>query len=85
MKIGLDCHVSNEVREALRKFTVVQAEDGESDESWFERGKAQGMTHVYSGDYDLLMLCSGTEIVYIKARPAQSLKNQLRLIDKSVG
>lgn len=84
VKIGLDVHVSNEVREFMAKSkifeVVVQAQDAESDESWFARGCANGMTVVYSGDMDLFNLCKGTEVIFIRARPARSLRKQLSLI-----
>jgi hypothetical protein len=82
MRIGLDVHIANKVREALKGVTVVQAMDAESDAAWFARGVALGMTHVYSGDEDLRELCEGTPVIFIKARKAQSLRNQLRLIQQ---
>ena len=86
MKIGLDCHVCKAVRRALAEYTVVQAEDGKSDESWFKRGKAAGMTHIYFHDEDLYDLCeSDDSVVFINARSAQAFKNQMKTISKVTG
>lgn len=84
MRIGLDTHVANSVREALKDFTVVQADHGEADEDWFKRGLEAGMTHVYSRDEDLRELCQGTAVTFIRARNGQSLKNQMKLIKNSI-
>lgn len=86
--IGLDIHVSKEVIEHFgnsKSFqVVVHARDAESDESWFARGRANGMTHVYSGDLDLYDLCKDTDVIFIRARPARSLRKQLQLIHQGV-
>lgn len=82
-KIGLDTHVSRNVRQELTSLgyeIVVIAEPSESDESWFDRGLAKGMTHVYSGDVDLYFLCRDAEVKFIRARPARSLPNQMAII-----
>lgn len=88
MKIGLDVHVSNDVREFMAKSklfdVVVQAEDAETDESWFARGRASGMTVVYSGDLDLFNLCKNTDVLFVRARPARSLRKQLSLIHDGI-
>ena len=82
--IGLDVHVCSKVKEYMAKSklfeVVVHATDSETDESWFLRGRAKGMTHVYSGDLDLYNLCKGTDVVFIRARPVRSLRKQLQLI-----
>ena len=88
IRIGLDVHVSTEIRQFMAKSklfeVVVQAQDGESDQSWFDRGRASGMTVVYSGDFDLYELCRGTDISFIRARPARALRKQLTLIHEGL-
>lgn len=81
MKIGFDTQIANSIIERLKTEgydVVVKAMPGETDISWFQRGRYAGMSVAVSPDNDIKEFCEYYGINYFNFKPLTKMnKNDI--------